>query len=959
MGRGSTVAANRQTRRRQPTPALTGAEPGAVLRPAPSHDPTFAQRRYGLPGATYRLQLRPGFGFREVQHLVPYLAELGITHVYLSPIFAAAPGSAHGYDVFDHGKVSQELGGRSGLYELGETLLRHQIGLVLDIVPNHVGVAGGTNPWWRSVLRYGEASPFAPYFDIEWRAQPQLPSGILIVPVLGQAFGRALEAGELRLALQDQEIVVRYFDQSFPLRPESYGRVLGFPPTELRERLYDPASAAALVATVEDLSGADYERCETALPRLSQLLTTEPELAAWAEAAVERLNGTPGNPASFDMLDELLSGQHYRLADWRVAGAEVNYRRFFDQNSLAGIRVERESVFAETHRLLFDLVERGIVTGVRVDHVDGLYAPGEYLRRLSSGLREAANSAGERAVPIFVEKILEGDEQLPGGWDVSGTTGYEFMAHADRLFIDPAGARETTATFEQFAGPSRFETVRYESKRQVARSAFAGEISVLAYQLHRLALRSRLHRDNTLRSLRDAIETTLACFPVYRTYSGPDERPASDANYIDAAIADASRRNQNVSDDALQFMREVLLLSDDGLGDEERELRAHFRRRFQQISPPVMAKGLEDTAFFRFSRLLSLNEVGADPGAFGIEPAKLHAWFEARAREWPGAMNASSTHDTKRSEDVRSRLSVLSEIPREWRREALAWKRLNERHLERMAGERAPSLNLEYYLYQTLVGSWPASGLDRSYRERLRSHLIKAAREGKLRTNWDRPDADYEGACLAFLDRILDRRASAAFLRHVQAFINRIGPAARLNSLSGLVLKCMAPGFPDFYQGSELIEFSLTDPDNRREVDFEHRRRLLNLRAAFQPDGCALDPGNEETKLRLTRKLLEIRSRYRELLTNAQYVPLHARGHRSGSVFAFARGSRLVVAIPRLYARVMGPDGSLGQEGWGDTELELPSGRWSNVLGDTRPIQGRLILASLPDRLPIAVLERA
>ena len=918
-------------------------------------EPAAGRSRYGVPGASYRLQLLPGFGFADARKVVPYLARLGITHLYLSPIFAAAPGSMHGYDVFDHNKVNPELGGVAGLYELGEALIAHNMGLIADIVPNHVGIAGGANPWWRSVLRYGEASPSAAYFDIDWQAQPHMATGVLVFPVLGQPFGRALESGELRLSIIADDLAVTYFDMSLPLRPESYARVLGLPPLELREKVTDPAAIPAFAAVIEDLESGDFERCEAALPRLRSLLHTHPALTEYASEAAGRFNGDIGDTASFDALDELLRNQHYRLTDWRVAGAEVNYRRFFDQNTLAAIRMEREDVFEETHRLLFDLAARGIVTGVRVDHIDGLYAPGEYLERLQRRLTETTREIPGAEIPIFVEKILQEGERLPSEWPISGTTGYDALAEIDRVFVDPGGASETTRTYLQFVGqPVRFEQVRYESKRQVAREAFAGEISVLAHQAHRIAQRNRLHRDNTLRALRDAIEGTVACFPVYRTYVGAHDRAIDDAAYIDQAIDEAPRRNPNLSDAALEFLREVLQLETDDLSEEDWEKRAHFRRRFQQITGPVLAKGLEDTAFFRFNRLLSLNEVGGDPSIFGAELADTHAWSMQRAAEWPQAMTASSTHDTKRSEDVRARLNVLSELPHEWRREVNRWAKLNERHRGLAGGEPAPGTNLEYAIYQTLVGSWPDGGVNEGYRARLRDHLIKMMREAKRQTSWIRPDEAYEHAVLTFLEVILNRRKSGTFLRRLDAFVARLRPAAAYNTLGSLTLKSLVPGFPDFYQGTELLDLSLTDPDNRRPVDFDQRERLL---ASLQCDAPPGDAAGPSTKLWLTHRLLQLRLSHRTSLEGG-YGPLAVHGDRARNVFAFVRGASptLAAVVPRLAASLI-TDGRISEHAWGRTTVTLPAGGWTNLLTGAAIRGGEVSIATLLAEFPVAVLE--
>ncbi|MGN6698059.1 MAG: malto-oligosyltrehalose synthase, partial [Thermomicrobiales bacterium] len=600
-----------------------------------SSDQTTKQetRRYAPPIATYRVQLHAGFPFEQARALVPYFARLGISHLYCSPLFTAAPGSTHGYDVVNHNQVNPELGGLPALYALSETLITHDMGLIVDIVPNHVGLATSANPWWREVLRFGPASPYAPYFDINWSTQPHLPSGVLVYPILGQPFGAALEAGELRLRVLDDDLWLCYYDHRLPLAPRTYQDIIGLPPVDLRGELNDPASLADILGVLEGLDAAPPEEADGLLARFRQLLASEPALARYIERRLAELNGTPGEPASFDRLEAILARQHYRLSYWRVSGEDINYRRFFDINELAAIRVEREDVFVATHQLLQELVRQDIVTGVRVDHVDGLFDPAGYLLRLRAWLDEA--STGHQ-IPIWVEKIVEEGEALPADWPVAGTTGYDFMAHTDGLFIDRGTVVETTRTYERFVeGPVRFRQLRYDARRQIARTAFAGEINVLAMQLHAIAQRSRWHRDHTLRALRNAIEAVLATFPVYRTYivgagSGPQDR----AN-VEAALVEARRRELTLSPDALDFLAEVLLLEGDKLDAEAQERRRQFRRRFQQLSSPVMAKGFEDTAFYRYNRLVSLNEVGSDPALFGSTPDDTHAWFATRARDWP------------------------------------------------------------------------------------------------------------------------------------------------------------------------------------------------------------------------------------------------------------------------------------------------------------------------------------
>ncbi|MCC7364043.1 MAG: malto-oligosyltrehalose synthase [Dehalococcoidia bacterium] len=912
--------------------------------------------RYAPPRATYRLQMHAGFTFADACAVVPYLRDLGISHLYLSPISAARPGSEHGYDVIDHSKVNPELGGLAGLYELGDALIAAGMGLILDIVPNHVGI-GGDNPWWRDVLRYGPRSKFAQHFDIDWEAQPQMARGVLIVPVLGKPFGRALEDGELRLDIDGGEVVVRYFDHVLPISPRSYGEIFGLLPPELRGEMRDPAAFSALIDLLDELGRADPAHSETLLARWREIVGEEPAFEAYVRAALDGINGEPGNSPSFDRLDRILQEQHYRLADWRISGDELNYRRFFDVNGLAGIRVEREDVFDDVHRLLFQLVERGIVTGVRVDHVDGLYDPPAYLARLRAGLQAAAAAHTELPLPIYVEKILEGDEELPGDWPVAGTTGYEFMAVVDGLLVDPGGRNAMEGTFRRFTGlRMRLDQVSYEARVQVAEAAFAGEINVLAYQLHRIAQRHRLHRDNTLRQLRSAIRAVLASFPVYRTYLGQTEQSTA---YLRFAMEQARAREVRVSDEAFNFLAEVLLLEAE-VEDEEQARRVHFRRRFQQISGPVMAKGFEDTTLYRYNRMVSLNDVGGEPGRFGRTQAQVHQWMAERSRTWPQGMLASSTHDTKRSEDVRARLDVLSEVPDEWRSAVIAWQRMNDRHRTDLNGDSAPSPNTEYYLYQALAGTWQNGGPDAEYRERMRTHITKAMREAKVETSWVRPDEEYEAAVLRFTDRILDGRRSRAFVRSMGAFVQRIRPAGAWNGRTALVLKALAPGMPDFYQGTEWEALTVTDPDNRRPVDFGAlTAALAHIPVAAPGPAELLTPGG---KLWLTRALLGIRAHFADVLTDGAYVPVEVTGGAAAHTFAFMReqgGRRLLAVVPVHVAHLLGDDG-VPRDAWAGGRLAAPPGRWRELLTgkDVKSEDGGIPLTCVLDDLPIAVLAQ-
>ena len=919
---------------------------------------TLKRSRYGTPVASYRLQLHPGFGFDRASDMVPYLHRLGVSHVYLSPFFTASPGSSHGYDVFDHSQVNRELGGLAGLYELSEALAAHGMGLIADMVPNHVGVAGGVNPWWRDVLRHGQTSPYAAYFDIDWEGQPQMPRGILGFPILGQPFGQTLEAGELRLDVAEHDIFLFYWENSFPLAPHSYRDIIGIPPPELRDELGDPALLAELIDLLDELPSADYEHAEHLLARFRSMMASEPAMEAHVRERVAALNGTPGDPSSFDRLEGILLDQHYRLTDWRISGEELNYRRFFDITGLAAIRVEREEVFDATHGLLLDLVRNGIVTGVRIDHIDGLYDPSAYLHRLRERLDEASAGHDGVHVPIYVEKILDPHEKLPR-WPVDGTSGYDFLAHVNGLFVDHDAQRHLTTTYERFLGEYvRFPRIAYEAKLHIADRSFAGEANVLALQIYRIAQRHRLHRDHTLRALQRAITTVLACFPVYRTYLGEDSDADVSHRVINRAIAEAGARDSTLSPSALDFLREVLLLERDDLDPEEQERRAHFRRRFQQVSSPVMAKGMEDTAFYRYNRLVSLNEVGGDPATFGILPGQLHEWFEERATVWPQAMSNSSTHDTKRSEDVRARLNVLSEIPGTWRREVATWSRLNARHRSTVSGEVYPDPNTEYYLYQALLGAWPIEGPGPDFVERIQEHMTKAMREAKVISSWVDPRQEAEDAVLEFVRRILDRRRSRGFTRRLQAMVEHIAPAATYNSLAALLLKCFAPGFPDIYQGMEFPRLDLTDPDNRRPVDFEGRIDALHRleRESMPPD----DLHSETARLWFTHRGLDVRSRCHRLLTDGDYRPVEVQGKHTRSVFAFTRNLEddvLLVAVPRLVHGLLGGSDTISAAAWGDTALELPGDvdSWENLLLPV-PVESPACEV-LFDPVPFAVLH--
>jgi (1->4)-alpha-D-glucan 1-alpha-D-glucosylmutase len=944
-----------------------------------------------LPLATYRLQLGRDLTFDDAAGLLDYLERLGVSDCYTSPFFETSSAHSHGYDVSDHNRLREELGGESAFRRFAEALRARDMGLLIDLVPNHMGIAGNRNARWLDVLENGAAAPSAVYFDVDWAPVKSELAGKVLLPILGEQYGTVLDSGQLRLAVEDGGFRVRYYDHVMPLAPRSWGRVLAHRLEELQARLgpehpdlVELKSLITWITTIPPRTETDPDRVaarrrevEIGRTRLAALLAASPAVAEFVEDNVRIFNGTPGDPRSFDLLDGLLAEQAYRLAYWRVAGEEINYRRFFDINELAAIRMEVPEVFADLHRLVFRLVGEGAVTGLRVDHPDGLYAPAEYFRRLQRGCARALGEDGPGDFYVVAEKILAPGEHLPEDWATAGTTGYEFLNLLNGIFVDRPQAR---AMEQVYARTIRvrppFSEVVDECKRLIMETSMAAELNTLANRLDRISEKHRASRDFTLGSLTTALREIIGAFPVYRTYVGEGAAAVSprDREYIARAVGRAKRRTPTMSESVYDWIEDVLTLRfPDWASDADREERLDFVRRFQQITGPVTAKGYEDTVLYRFNRLVSLNEVGGDPSRFGTSLAEFHAGLADRAGRSPHALSATATHDTKRGEDVRARINVLSEIPGEWRARVVAWQRLNRRHRTAVDGVPVPGANTEYLVYQTLVGAWP---LDRP---RLTDYLLKAVREAKVHTSWVNPSARYDEAIARFAGAILDPARSAAFLEDFTLFQGRIAQFGALNSLGQTLVKLTAPGVPDFYQGSELWDLSLVDPDNRRPVDWEARRRLLDELAravATAPDRAAFAHELTKTRTDARAKLfvvhegLRARRARRALFESGAYEPLEARGAWAEHLCAFARvhgDAAALTVIPRLLAR-RGVDAlPLGPEYWADTRLELPprlAGRYTNVLtGERLQTEPTAAGAGLPvsavlASFPVALLDR-
>lgn len=902
-----------------------------------------------VPVATYRLQFVPAFTLADGAAIVDYLSELGVSDVYASPIFTARAGSTHGYDVVDPRTVQAELGGETALDTFLARLQAHEMGLMLDVVPNHMGIDDPRNLWWQDVLEHGPGSAYAGHFDIDWDPPKAGLKQKVLLPFLGEQYGKVLESREIQLCCEDQRLVIAYHDRRFPLAPRTWTVVLRGALDWLDPPLPadDPnrMELESIVSALEHLPPPDasepsaiQERnreAEVARRRLAALVETSAPVRAGLEAAIAAFNGTAGVPHSFDALEGLLAAQSYRLCYWRVATDEINYRRFFDINELAAIRVEVPEVFAAVHELVLRLVHDGRVNKLRIDHPDGLLDPQQYFTDLQQRARQSQPGAGRpTGDPLYVvaEKILAHDEALHAKWPVAGTTGYDFLNLVGGLFVERLGAYTLRSVYSRFVEQqSNFPDVLYDSKRTILTVAMSSELEVLAGRLDRISEQHRWSRDFTRNSLRRALREVIACFPVYRTYVRPQSETvgAEDRRRIQQALHLAKRRNPAMSPSFFDFIGSVLLLEHpEGLSEEDVRQRCEFVLKFQQFTPPVMAKGLEDTAFYRFYPLASLNEVGGDPSSLGTPLELFHRRNAERRANWPDSLLATATHDMKRGEDVRVRLSVLSEIPQRWETEIRRWQGYNARWKTELDGAPAPDANEEYLIYQTLVGTWlpgESSGAAReAYTARMRRYLEKALKEAKLHTSWLNPYEEYDRAVAAFVEGILSGGADDPFLGELDSLVRAIAGAGYVNSLSQTLLKICSPGAADFYQGTEFWDFSLVDPDNRRPVDFAVRQAALDefcARAgqdlpALAAELVAAWP-DERIKLFVIWRALKIRRKLRDVFRRGDYLPLEIAGPEANHFVAFARTDRkswAVALVPRFLLATAEPsEGAAGE----------------------------------------------
>jgi (1->4)-alpha-D-glucan 1-alpha-D-glucosylmutase len=996
--------------------------------------------RRHIPRATYRLQLNSSFRFRDVQALIPYWHDLGISDLYVSPILQACAGSTHGYDVCEYNRINSELGGEKDLADLSAALSQHGMGLILDVVPNHMGISDARNAWWMDVLENGPSSLYASYFDIDWNPVKAELKDKILLPILEDQYGKVLEAGKLKLVYEGGSFFILHYRTQLPVAPRTYSKILAYKLGELSEsmgsddpNLQELQSILTALNYLPSRTEQDFEKIaertrekEVIKRRIGALYETSSVIREAIESTVAEFNGVVGDPHSFDNLDELLSMQVYRPAFWKVAAEEINYRRFFDVNDLAAIRMEGPEVFKAAHALVFELLSNGTVRGLRIDHADGLWDPAAYLRQIQYGHlwrsieprlppdaampeSEAAlsewlaggNPAKRWPVYVVVEKVLSQGEPLPQEWATYGTTGYDFLNRVNGLFVDSTRKDTSTGVYTRFIGRQiRYDDLINSTKKMIMLVSLASEIYALSHQLDRISEGNRRYRDFTLDTLTFAVREIIASLGIYRTYiTGPEPVSQRDRTYIEAAVADVKRRNPRTAESLFDFVSDTLLLRNlESFHDSERTTLINWVMKFQQITGPVMAKGSEDTAFYVFNRLISLNEVGGDPGHFGTSIAAFHRHNEEHCRRWPYSMLAGTTHDTKRSEDVRARINVLSEVPGEWAGRLERWRKMNAGKKMLVNGKPAPDPNDEYFFYQTLLGAWPpdasgqqlgfsAEGATR-FSERIAAYMNKATKEAKVHTSWVNPHRDYDQAVRGFVLKVLGKEEQNAFLDDFLSFQRRIAYYGKFNALSQLLLKLTCPGVPDTYQGSEFWDLRLVDPDNRGPVDYAIRISYLHdlkdrvqRSEREQAKECPLkdlamellqtsDDGR--IKLYVIYRTLNFRRSHPELFSAAGYMPLHAIGIKKRNVCSFSRelgSSAVIVSVPRLLVELT--DGMerapLNEEIWQDTWLVLPDGkldcRYRNFFtGEMLRVQKRKGVTGLPlsavfGCFPVAFLE--
>lgn len=934
-----------------------------------------------IPLSTYRLQFHHQFTFKMALDLTSYFDRLGISDLYASPITKSKKGSMHGYDIIDSTQLNPEIGSEEDLEKLVGSLREKSMGLLLDIVPNHMWIAYA-NDWWNDILEKGPNSIYADFFNITWDSPEAKLKNKVLLPILAEPFGKVIENQEIKVIYEKGAFFLEYQTRRFPVNPKTWLLLLDPLALQLKneEKGSDPAfmeleSIMTAIGHLPEMTDTRPEMCretfrETKIlkKRLHKLVSSSPELEGLIHESIKQINGIKGDPESFNLLDKLVNSQAYRLSYWRVANEEINYRRFFDINELAALQIENTDVFQVAHELVFKYIRQSWATGLRIDHIDGIYDPQQYLEQLLKG-------CSDTSFYTIVEKILTGEEQLRLSWPVFGTTGYDFLNLLNNLFIVTGNKSQFHQIYQRFTNQNTsMKEVVIVSKRHILNHSMSSELHILAQQLEEIAEQNRWSRDFTFESLLNTLREIIACFPVYRSYIGENDADASEADqkYIREAVGEARKLIRDADPSIFDFIQNVLLLRHpEEISDEEKKFRHAFVMRLQQFTGPVMAKGAEDTAFYRYYPLASLNEVGMDFTHFGITAEYFHQKNLERMEFWSHTLLATSTHDSKRGEDVRARINVLSEMPEAWEQVLDRWSRLND-PIKPLAGDvKVPDKNEEYLIYQTLIGSWPFNhSPDGNYLNRINQYMMKALREAKIHTSWTDPNEEYEKGIFTFIEKILKEDLNPEFVIDFRKFIQPLIKAGIYNALSQLILKMTAPGVPDLYQGNELWTLTLVDPDNRHNVDFNDRLAGLETLEKAQHEPARLvahlmeTPENGLIKMYLTMRILNFRKRDPLLFQEGDYIPLLAEGRHADHVVAFCRKtpSHHAIIVTGRFFSILSQDKPPIGEVWTGTYLQLPNGLEGNyqdlLTGQTFQSQGRkLDLSLIFTHLPFVVLH--
>jgi (1->4)-alpha-D-glucan 1-alpha-D-glucosylmutase len=904
-----------------------------------------------FPLATYRIQLSRQLRFKEVQELVEYFHELGISHLYTSPILKAKSGSTHGYDVTDYSQLNPEIGTTQEFEDLVKVLHSKSLGILLDIVPNHMYIGNNENPWWNSILEKGQKSPFADFFDIDWHPPRHIFDNKVFLSLLDRVFGKALENQTLKVSYDKGRFVLYVGDLSLPTDPESWHLILEPLCHEVEKLLSErDKDVMELKEILRELNTPHIDR------RIQALFEHQPIIQERLMKQLETFNGTKSNPLSFDLLEAFLNVQHYRLCYWRVANDEINYRRFFDIFEFASIRIENEKTFKAVHKLIFEFLKKGWINGLRIDHIDGLWDPQKYLEDL-------AQNSGDVSTYVIAEKILTGNEKLRQEWSLNGSVGYDFLNQVNGLFVYQLHKQKLTDIYQKFTGhQENIGDLKYRCKKFILNSSLASELHLLTLRLSGVAEKHRYFQDFTFESLKTALSEIIACFPVYRTYTQAigviheDDRKA-----ISAAVARACRLNCIIDRSVYAFIEDILFFKyPDGVETAYKAACTDFVMHFQQVTSPVMAKGLEDTASYRYFPLSSLNEVGGDLWTFGINKDNFHKKNLERFDNWPHSMLATTTHDTKRSEDVRARINLLSEIPDQWDAVLYTWSQLNQKYKVKIDEESVPDSNEEYLLYQTLLGTWPFNGIDEVYVKRVQSYMEKAIKEAKVNNSWINPNESYDEAVKLFIQKVCEDRQ---FLESFAPFSSKIAEWGMLNSLSQLVLKLTSPGIPDIYQGNELWDFSLVDPDNRHPIDFSANKQKINHLKNLED--CLKTPQDGRIKLFVTQKILQLRQRSPEVFAEGRYLILDVQGPKEEHVIAYARvfGTQAVLVLTSRFFTFFMKGFHDRKDFWSDDMFiklpdELAKFEFRDIFTQrVFPKNERMNLKAIFSEIPFAVLE--